>query len=126
MGCYVMEPEVFRYIPENVPYGMDSVVKNAISDGKPVGSFLIKDGFIDIGDKTSYQKANQKFLTGWERSDGRRSRAQDQKAAEEDIFNGFSAVVGLAEGTSAWPSQRPGTCFTGYAQTRISGAGGRA
>ncbi len=62
MGCYVMEPEVFRYIPENVPYGMDSVVKNAISDGKPVGSFLIKDGFIDIGDKTSYQKANQKFL----------------------------------------------------------------
>jgi len=62
IGCYVMEPQVFGLIPSNKPYGMDDVVKKAISKKKLVNSFLTKKGFMDIGDKTSYKKAYQQFL----------------------------------------------------------------
>jgi mannose-1-phosphate guanylyltransferase len=62
IGCYVMEPQVFGLIPNNKPYGMDDVIKKAISKKKLVSSFLTKKGFMDIGDKTSYKKAYQQFL----------------------------------------------------------------
>jgi mannose-1-phosphate guanylyltransferase len=61
IGCYVMGPEVFSYIPQNKPYGMDDVIKKALAKKKDVGSFIIKNGFIDIGDKASYKKAYQEF-----------------------------------------------------------------
>lgn len=62
MGCYVMEPEVFNLIPENKPYGMDSVVKTAMKRKKIVTSFTSKKGFIDIGDKNSYRRAYQMYI----------------------------------------------------------------
>lgn len=61
IGCYVMEPGVFSYIPQAKPYGMDDVIKKALARKKDVGSFIIKNGFIDIGDKASYKKAYQEF-----------------------------------------------------------------
>ena len=62
IGCYVMEPQVLKYIPKNKPYGMDSVIKSVIKQKKNVHSFLTKKGFMDIGDKTSYQKAHHQFI----------------------------------------------------------------
>ena len=62
IGCYVMEPQIFDLIPSNKPYGMDDVIKKAISRKKLVNSFLTKKGFMDIGDKMSYRKAYQQFL----------------------------------------------------------------
>lgn len=61
IGCYVMEPGIFSYIPQAKPYGMDDVIKKALAKKKDVGSFIIKNGFIDIGDKASYKKAYQEF-----------------------------------------------------------------
>jgi len=62
MGCYVMEPGVFDFIPKNKPYGMDDLVRKIIAKKKPVQSFITKKGFMDIGDKTSYKKAYQQYL----------------------------------------------------------------
>jgi mannose-1-phosphate guanylyltransferase len=62
MGCYVMEPKVFSLIPKNKPYGMDNVIKKAISRKKIVNSFITKKGFIDIGNKLSYKKAYQDHI----------------------------------------------------------------
>jgi mannose-1-phosphate guanylyltransferase len=62
MGCYVMEPEIMDLIPKNIPYGMDDVIKKAMSKKKPVSSIVSKKGFLDIGNKASYKKANQEFL----------------------------------------------------------------
>ena len=62
IGCYVMEPQVFSFIPPDKPFGMDQVIKKALSTKKQVNSFLIKKGFVDIGDKASYRKASQQFL----------------------------------------------------------------
>ncbi len=61
IGCYVMEPEVFGLIPANRPFGMDDVIKKALAKKKAVNSFLVKNGFTDIGDKISYKKAYEEF-----------------------------------------------------------------
>jgi len=62
MGCYVMEPDIMSLIPKNIPYGMDDVIKKAMAKKKPVYSMVSKKGFLDIGNKASYKKANQEFL----------------------------------------------------------------
>lgn len=61
MGCYVMKPDALSYIPKNKPYGMDDVIKKAMAKRKFVNSFLSKKGFMDIGNKSSYRKANEEF-----------------------------------------------------------------
>ena len=62
IGCYVMEPGVLKLIPTKRPYGMDDVIKNVIVRKNKVSGFLIKKGFIDIGDKTSYRRAYQHYI----------------------------------------------------------------
>ncbi|HSG84076.1 MAG: NDP-sugar synthase [Nitrosopumilus sp.] len=62
MGCYVMEPDVFSLIPKNKPYGMDDVIKKAMKKKKLVNGFITKKGFTDIGNKESYEQANQEYL----------------------------------------------------------------
>ncbi len=62
MGCYVMEPGIMNLIPKNIPYGMDDVIKKAITKKKLVSSIVSKKGFLDIGNKASYKKANQEYL----------------------------------------------------------------
>ena len=61
IGCYVMEPEVLRLIPKNKPYGMDSVIRKTLAKKKKVGSVISKKGFIDIGDKETYEKTNEDY-----------------------------------------------------------------
>ena len=62
IGCYVMEPGIFKFIPQNKPYGMDDVIRNAIIKKNKVSGFLIKKGFLDIGDKASYRRAYQHYI----------------------------------------------------------------
>ena len=62
MGCYIMEPNVFSLIPKNKPYGMDDVIKRAMSKKKLVTRFITKNGFIDIGNKESYKEATQNYI----------------------------------------------------------------
>ena len=61
MGCYIMEPEVFQLIPKNKQYGMDDVIQKALSKKKKISSVVSKKGFIDIGDKETYEKANHEY-----------------------------------------------------------------
>ena len=61
MGCYVMEPTTLNFIPKNKTYGMDSVIKKIISRRKTVNSILVKNGFIDVGDKKTYEKLNMEY-----------------------------------------------------------------
>ena len=61
MGCYVMESAVLNFIPKNKSYGMDDVIKRALSKRKTVNSLLIKNGFIDVGDKKTYEKLRLEY-----------------------------------------------------------------
>lgn len=62
IGCYVMDPGIFNLIPEGKPSGMDTIIRTALAKKKKVSGFLIKKGFIDIGDKTSYRSAYQRYV----------------------------------------------------------------
>lgn len=61
VGCYIMEPDIFGYIPAGKKYGMDDLVRKAMSRGR-VGAYQARDGFMDIGDKESYTKAHQEYI----------------------------------------------------------------
>ena len=61
IGCYVMEPEVLQLIPKNKQYGMDDVIQKILAKKKKVGSVVSKKGFIDIGDKETYEKTNEEY-----------------------------------------------------------------
>ena len=61
IGCYVMEPDIFKIIPKNRQYGMDSVIRKMLVKKKKIGSVISKKGFIDIGDKETYEKTNQEY-----------------------------------------------------------------
>ena len=61
IGCYIMESEVFKIIPKNKQYGMDTVIRKILKNKKKVSSVISKKGFIDIGDKETYEKANEDY-----------------------------------------------------------------
>ena len=61
MGCYIMERDILGFIPKNKSYGMDDVIKKAISKRKKVNSILTKKEFIDIGDKETYEKTSLEY-----------------------------------------------------------------
>ena len=61
MGCYVMESELLQLIPKNKPYGMDDTIRKVLAKKKKVTSVISKKGFIDIGDKETYEKANDEY-----------------------------------------------------------------
>jgi len=61
MGCYVMEPGMLNFIPKGKKYGMNYAIKKAMSKRKTVNSILVKNGFIDVGDKETYDKLNMEY-----------------------------------------------------------------
>lgn len=71
-GCYIMNPGVLGYIPSGRSYGMDSVIRKALAQKKQIDSFVTKKGFIDIGDKASYQRALELFDKGHGKNPGAR------------------------------------------------------
>jgi len=62
MGCYVMEPEILKMIPAGQPYGMDTLIKKAMEESLYVGSYVSSEGFLDIGDKASYEAVHQEYI----------------------------------------------------------------
>ena len=40
---------------------MDNVIKKAIAKRKTVNSILVKNGFIDVGDKKTYEKLRLEY-----------------------------------------------------------------
>ena len=40
---------------------MDDVIQKTLAKKKKVGSVISKKGFIDIGDKETYEKTNQEY-----------------------------------------------------------------
>ena len=62
IGCYVMEPSVLKVIPPDKPFGMDEVIRKVMARKNKVMGYVIKKGFMDIGDKNSYRQAYQHHL----------------------------------------------------------------
>lgn len=62
-GCYVMEPEFLRYVPEKKMYGMDLAFKKALDAKERIYGYVTEGEFIDIGDMETYEEANRLFTS---------------------------------------------------------------
>jgi mannose-1-phosphate guanylyltransferase len=62
IGCYVIEQDFLKLIPNSSVFGMDDAVRKALEQKRIVKGFKIESGFIDIGDKKSYLDAYKKYV----------------------------------------------------------------
>ena len=79
---------MMRLIPKGKKYGMNYAIKKAMSKRKTVGSIVVKSGFIDIGDRKTYEKLRLEY-----RKRGRiwfnMPEIEIREIRENDLENGF-------------------------------------
>jgi NDP-mannose synthase len=60
-GIYIMKPEILNFIPENVLFGMDKLIKNLLDADQKVAKYDLKEYWLDIGRINDYEKAQVDF-----------------------------------------------------------------
>lgn len=63
-GIYLLEPVVYRYIPNGEQFDMTDLIQRLLEAGKRVVSFPVREYWLDIGLPENYEKA-QKEVTQW-------------------------------------------------------------
>ena len=58
-GIYILKPSVFRFIPENTFFGIDSLILKLLEEKVPVTKYLLNEYWLDIGVVEDYQKARE-------------------------------------------------------------------
>ena len=58
-GIYVMKPAVFDWIPQNEPYGMDTLIKAMLAKRVPVVKYEFDEYWLDIGQISDYEKTTE-------------------------------------------------------------------
>jgi NDP-mannose synthase len=60
-GIYVMKPNIFEIIPDNQFYGMDTLIKQMLTEKLPISKYELKDYWLDIGRINDYESAQKEF-----------------------------------------------------------------
>ena len=61
-GVYVISPQYFHYIPENVRFDMPELLNLLMQEGKKVGVYpLSEDAFMDMGELEELKKMEEKL-----------------------------------------------------------------
>lgn len=60
-GIYVMKPDIFRYIPENTYYGIDTLIQSMLEQKLPIVKYDIEEYWIDIGRMDDYERAQKDY-----------------------------------------------------------------
>lgn len=60
-GIYVMKPGIFKFIPDNEYYGMDSLIKKMIAVDSTITKYELKEYWLDIGRIDDYESAQEDF-----------------------------------------------------------------
>lgn len=55
-GIYILNKKALEFIPENEEFGMDQLIDCLIKNNKTVSSFIIEDGWYDMGQFSEYKK----------------------------------------------------------------------
>ena len=63
MGVYCMEPDMLEHVPGGVPFGFDDLMFRMLELDRPVGTFLHKGFWLDVGRIEDFQKAQD---LGWD------------------------------------------------------------
>ena len=56
-GIYIMQPEIFSYIPFNSYFNMDELIIKMLKEKDPIDKYEINDYWLDIGRIEDYKKA---------------------------------------------------------------------
>jgi NDP-sugar pyrophosphorylase family protein len=60
-GIYVMKPSILDFVPYNEFYGMDKLIKQMLSEQKPISKYELKEYWLDIGRIDDYESAQKDF-----------------------------------------------------------------
>ncbi len=64
-GMYILEPEVFEYIPPGKPYDFSQdLFPLLLKEGKPLYGYVMHEYWSDIGSLQQYREAHQDLLNG--------------------------------------------------------------
>ena len=63
-GIYVLNPEVCALIPADQPYDMTDLISQLVIDNRLVVSFPVKEYWLDIGQSSDYEQAQEDLLSG--------------------------------------------------------------
>lgn len=69
-GICVIKPELLTVIPDNVYYGMDTLVTTMINRKMPISHYPIKEKWLDIGRPDDYEKAQQIYKDKFDNGSG--------------------------------------------------------
>jgi NDP-sugar pyrophosphorylase family protein len=58
-GIYILSPTVIQYIPDNTYYGMNDLINVSLQKQYVIGSYPLREYWIDIGHMQDYYKANE-------------------------------------------------------------------
>ena len=64
-GIYLLEPVVYRYLPNGRRFDMTDLIQRVLGDGRVVVSFPIREYWLDIGQPADYKQA-QEEVKSWE------------------------------------------------------------
>lgn len=56
-GIYVLKPAIFDLIPADTYFGIDALIKHMLAKHLPVGRYLMKEYWLDIGRIDDYEEA---------------------------------------------------------------------
>lgn len=62
-GIYFMKPAIFKYIPDNTYFGIDTLIKEMIAQKANIGRYLMKEYWLDIGRLDDYNEAQEAYKT---------------------------------------------------------------
>lgn len=65
-GIYVMSPDVFKHIPADSYYGMDSLIRDLMNKGIPVIKYEMDEYWLDVGRVKDYEKAQKDYKEKFE------------------------------------------------------------
>jgi mannose-1-phosphate guanylyltransferase len=67
IGLYVLEPQIFDYIPPDRPVSLErEIFPSIIASGEKLYGFKTETNYLDIGDLESLDKAHHEFLSKFE------------------------------------------------------------
>lgn len=58
-GIYLFKPEIFKIIPDNTYYGIDTLIKDMLQKKQKISKYLIEEYWLDIGQIEDYRKARK-------------------------------------------------------------------
>jgi dTDP-glucose pyrophosphorylase len=63
-GIYLLEPEVYGYVPANRHFNMTDLISTLMHEGKTVVSFPVREYWLDIGQHADYARAQEDAANG--------------------------------------------------------------